>query len=173
MYDFCMSDFQLEMGDSISGLLADGVEGTPWVGATIKMDRRRGLVVEVPYLQGVDGGQFDHVRHWFESRKAPTNMELLTPEGTVGLFGIVWLGYRAPFGAWKASVGKLQPSVAVLESREGRFEDPLVIDEVYSWIDGMNVWSGLSAVSIEPLVDEKNIANELTLKVKSEMVLNS
>ena len=71
-----MSDFQLEIGDSISGLLADGVEGTPWVGATIKMDRHRGLLVEVPYLQGADDGQFDHVRHWFESRKAPTNMEL-------------------------------------------------------------------------------------------------
>lgn len=166
-----MSDFQLEIGDSISGLLADGVKGTPWVGATIKMDRRRGLVVEVPYLQGADDGQFDHVRHWFESRKAPTNMELLTPEGAVGLFGIVWLGHRAPFGAWKASVGKLRPSVAVLESRNGCLEDPLVIDELYSWIDGLNAWSGLSAVSIEPLVDEKNIANELKLKVKSEIVL--
>lgn len=166
-----MSDFQLEIGDSISGLLADGVEGTPWVGATIKMDRRRGLVVEVPYLRGADDGQFEHVRHWFESQKAPTNMELLTPEGAVGLFGIMWGGYRAPIGAWKASVGKLQPSVAVLESRKGRFEDPLVIDEVYSWIDGLNVWSGLSAVSIDPLLDERNIAKELTLTVKSELAL--
>lgn len=166
-----MSDFQLEIGDSISGLLADGVEGTPWVGATLKMDRRRGLVVEVPYLQGADGGQFEHVRHWFKSRKAPTNMELFTPEGVVGLFGVVWVGYRAPFEGWKASVGKLQPSVAVLESRNGRFEDPLVIDEVYSWIDGLHGWSGLSAVSIEPSVYERNIANELTLTVKSELVL--
>ena len=90
-----MSDFQLEIGDSISGLLTDGVEGTPWVGATIKMDRRRGLVVEVPYLQGADDGQFDHVRHWFESRKAPTNMELLTPEGAIGLFGWVIVRHLA------------------------------------------------------------------------------
>lgn len=166
-----MNDFQLEIGDSISGLLADGVKGTPWVGAAIKMDRRRGLVVEVPYLQSADGGQFAHVRQWFESRKAPSNMELLTPEGAVGLFDVVWVGHRAPFGAWKASVGKLQPSVAVLESRKGRFEDPLVIDEVYSRIDGLNDWSGLSAVSIDPLLDERNIANELTLTVKSELAL--
>jgi hypothetical protein len=166
-----MNDFQLEIGDSISGLLADGIEGTPWVGATIKMDRRRGLVVEVPYVRGAEGEQFDHVRHWFESQQAPTNMELLTPEGAVGLFGIMWGGFRAPMGTWKAAVGKLQPSVAVLESREGRFEDPLVIDEVYSWIDGLNGWSGLSAVSIDPLLDERNVAKELTLTVKSELAL--
>ena len=85
-----MSDFQLEIGDSISGLLTDGVEGAPWVGATLKVDRRRGLLVEVPYLQGADDGQFEPVRHWFESRKAPTIMERLIWYRMGGLSCAIW-----------------------------------------------------------------------------------
>lgn len=158
----------LEIGESVSGLLADGVEDTPWVGATIRLDGRRGLVVEVPYLQGADGGQFEHVRSWFASREAPPNMRLLTPEGSVSLFGIVWMGHREPFGAWKASIGTLRPSVVVYGSREGSFEDPLVMDEMYSWIDGLNRWSNLTAVYIDPSLDERNVPNELLVNVKSE-----
>ena len=78
----------MDFDESLSGLLDDGVEGTPFVGATIRIDRHKGLVVEIPYLLGTDNQQFEHVRRWFTSRKAPTNMELLTPEGCVSLFGI-------------------------------------------------------------------------------------
>ena len=134
----------LEIGESVSGLLADGVEDTPWVGATIRLDGRRGLVVEVPYLQGADGGQFDHVMRWFASQEAPPNMWLLTPEGSLSLFDIVWMGRRHSFVDRKASIGTLRPSVVVFGSREGSFGDPLVIDEMYSWIDGLNGWSAVS-----------------------------
>ena len=122
----------------------------------------------MPYLQGADGGQFEHVRSWFASREAPPNMRLLTPEGSVSLFGIVWMGHREPFGAWKASIGTLRPSVVVYGSREGSFEDPLVMDEMYSWIDGLNRWSNLTAVYIDPSLDERNVPNELLVNVKSE-----
>lgn len=158
----------LEIGESVSGLLADGVEDTPWVGATIRLDGRRGLVVEVPYLQGADGGQFDHVIRWFASQEAPPNMWLLTPEGSLCLFDIVWMGRRHSFVDRKASIGTLRPSVVVFGSREGSFGDPLVIDEMYSWIDGLNGWSNLTAVSIDPSLDERNVPNQLLVTVKSE-----
>jgi hypothetical protein len=41
----------LEFGDSLAGLLVDGVEETPYTGATLKMRAGDGVVVEVPYLR--------------------------------------------------------------------------------------------------------------------------
>ena len=163
-----MGNFHLDFDESLSGLLDDGVEGTPFVGATIRIDRHKGLVVEIPYLLGTDNQQFEHVRRWFTSRKAPTNMELLTPEGCVSLFGITWLEHRESYGRANASIGRLQPSVAVFDSREGSFEDPLLMDELYSWFDGLNDWSELTAVSVKPSVDERNIPYQLEFMLRSE-----
>lgn len=163
-----MGNFHLDFDESLSGLLDDGVEGTPFVGATIRIDRHKGLVVEIPYLLGTDNRQFEHVRRWFTSREAPTNMELLTPEGCVSLFGITWLGHRELYGRANASIGRLQPSVAVFDSREGSFENPLLMDELYSWVDGLNDWSELTAVSVKPSVDERNIPYQLEFMLRSE-----
>ncbi len=163
-----MGNFHLDFDESLSGLLDDGVEGTPFVGATMRIDRHKGLVVEIPYLLGTDNRQFEHVRRWFTSREAPTNMELLTPEGCVSLFGITWLGHRESYGLANASIGRLQPSVAVFDSREGSFENPLLMDELYSWVDGLNDWSELTAVSVNPSVDERNIPYQLEFMLGSE-----
>lgn len=54
-----MGNFHLDFDESLSGLLDDGVEGTPFVGATIRIDRHKGLVVEIPYLLGTDNNSLN------------------------------------------------------------------------------------------------------------------
>ena len=48
------------------------------------------------------------------------------------------------------------------------FEDPLLMDELYSWFDGLNDWSELTAVSVKPSVDERNIPYQLEFMLRSE-----
>lgn len=52
----------LEFGDSLAGLLVDGVEETPYAGATLKLVSPGGVRVEVPYISYDETGQFRHVQ---------------------------------------------------------------------------------------------------------------
>lgn len=140
---------RLEFGSSLSGLLVDGIDGTPYVGATVRMTKDKGIVVEVPYLPDIGIAQFDHVQEWFGSRTPPNNMLLLTHEGTISLFGITWSGHSETWGGSRASVGSLRPALTVLGRRDAELAAPLVMNEMHSWSDGLNAWSGLSSVRTE------------------------
>lgn len=75
---------RLNFGESRAGLLIDGVEQTPFVGATLRLEEV-GVEVEVPYLPGDQFPQFAHVDEWFRHRTPPTNMLLRTREGAAML----------------------------------------------------------------------------------------
>lgn len=154
---------RLEFGDSLSGLLVDGIDGTPYVGATIRMAKDKGVVVEVPYLPDRGVEQFDHVQAWFESRTPPTNMLLLTPEGTISLLDITWSGHSETWGGSRASVGSLRPTLTVLGRRDAELPAPLVMNEMHSWVDGLNAWSGLSSVRTERETDEHSRVQSVTM----------
>lgn len=157
---------QLEFGDSLSGLLVDGIAGTPYVGATIRMTRDRGIVVEVPYLPDRGTGQFDHVQAWFDSQTPPTNMLLLTHEGPISLFDITWSGYSKVFGGIRTSVGSLRPTFTVLGHRDGELTDELHVTEMHSWLDGLNEWSGLSSVETDYKTDDQARVQSMTIKLE-------
>lgn len=154
---------RLEFGDSRSGLLVDGVDGTPYVGATIRMTKDKGIVVEVPYLPDRGIEQFDHVQAWFGSRTPPTTMLLLTHEGTISLFDIAWSGHSETWGGSRASVGSLRPTLTVLGRREAKLPAPLFMNEMHSWVDGLNEWSGLSSVRTERETDEQSRVQSVTM----------
>lgn len=159
---------RLEFGDSLSGLLIDGVDGTPYVGATIRMTRDRGIVVEVPYLQDRGVEQFDHVRAWFQSQTPPANMLLLTHEGTVSLFDVAWSGHSETWGGSRASIGSLCPVLTVMEYRNADLATPLVMHEMSSWLDGLNRWSGLSSVRTERETDEQARVQSVTMTLTAD-----
>jgi hypothetical protein len=156
-------DIRLEFGDSLSGLLIDGVADTPYVGATFQLTRDKGVMVEVPYLPSRDVAQFGHVQAWFTDQSPPTNMLLLTPAGTVSLFDIGWNGHSENWGGTRASIGSVRPSLAVLGDRDGELADPLVMGEMHSRLDGLNEWSRLSAVSRESETDEGGRVQSVTM----------
>lgn len=157
----------LEFGDSLSGLLIDGIEGTPYVGATIRMTRDKGIVVEVPYLLDRGIEQFDHVQEWFGGPTPPTNMLLQTHDGTISLFDIEWSGHSEVWGGSRASVGSLRPTLTVLGRRDAELPTPLLMNEMHSWIDGLNEWSGLSSVRTERETDENSRVQSVTMILDS------
>ncbi|MFC0673021.1 ApeA N-terminal domain 1-containing protein [Brachybacterium hainanense] len=151
---------RLEFGDSLSGLLIDGVDGTPYVGATILMTQERGITVEVPYLPDPSIEQFNHVLTWFRDQSPPSNMLFATRDGTISLFDVVWSGQTETWDGSRTSVGTLRPTVTAFGVRPGPLEPPLVIEELRSRLDGLNEWSRLSCV------EQKNGLNEAN-KVRS------
>ena len=154
---------RLEFGDSLSGLLIDGVADTPYVGAAFQLTRDKGVTVEVPYLSSPDVAQFDHVQAWFKDQSPPTNMLLLTPEGTISLFEIAWGGHSENWGGRRASIGSVRPALAVFGDRDGALADPLVMGEMHSRLDGLNEWSRLSAVSTDNETDEEGRIQSVTM----------
>src|SRR5690625_2044020 len=96
----------LEFEQSVAGLLIDGVEDTPYTGATLKMERPKGALVEVPFIERDEQNQFSHVSEWFSTTNPPLNMYLETPNGRIGLFGNRWGGHRHSGGV---SLGKIRP----------------------------------------------------------------
>lgn len=162
---------RLEFGDSLSGLLSDGIDGTPYVGATLRMTKDKGVVVEVPYLPSLDVEQFDHVRAWLGSRTPPTNMLFLTHHGAVALFDIAWSGHAETWGGSSTSVGSLRPALTVLRRRAADLSAPLVMKELHSRIDGLNKWSGLSSVNTESQTDDRSRVQSVTMALASSETL--
>lgn len=163
-----MSLRQFRFGDHLPGLLVDGIDGTPYVGAVLRLDQRTGLTVEIPYLHQPDVEQFGHVQAWFEEQSPPTNMVFLSAEGSVSLFDVAWLSHSQTWGGNKSAVGNVRPDVAVFDHGRGPLQDPLVMRELQSRIDGLNEWSCLSAVTRQHERDESGRLQALTLRVAAQ-----
>lgn len=157
---------RLEFGDSLSGLLIDGVDGTPYVGATIRMTRERGITVEVPYLPDRGIGQFDHVQAWFRDQSPPANMLLATPEGTISLFDIVWGGHAETWGGTRTSIGTVSPTITIFGARPGDLASSLEMEELRSQLDGLNEWSRLSSVHSKNDTDGDNKVRTVEIHVQ-------
>lgn len=156
---------RIEFGDSIAGLIIDGVEGTPFVGATLRLTREQGVVVDVPYLSSSAVEQFEHVRAWFDSQTPPNNMLLLTPQGTFSLFDVQWNGHSENWGGRRTSIGTLRPTLTVLGNRDGPLADPLLMNEMDSRLDGLNEWVRSSAVDEDHVTDDEGRVQEVTLRL--------
>lgn len=154
----------LFFGESVAGLLVDGVDGTPYVGATLRMAPDRGVVVEVPYIGHDETAQFTHVGRWFRERVPPQNMVLRTPSGEVGLFGIRWHASSIKSGV---SLGTLRPSETLLGRCEAPLNEELKLREVRSRIDGLREWTRFMGVESEPEIDEHGLTQGLRVHVTS------
>lgn len=159
---------RLEFDDSLSGLLLDGVQDTPYVGATLRFTGGSGMTVEVPYLSNRAVAQFGHVQAWFRDQSPPANMLLLVPDGAISLFDIGWSGHSENWGGQRASIGSLRPDLVVLGDRDGALWEPLVMGEMRSRIDGLNEWSRLSAVSSDRRTDDEGRVQSVTLLLRRD-----
>lgn len=158
-----MSLKSLSSGDTVAGLLVDGVEETPYTGATLKMESPMGVMVEIPYIDHPEANQFSHVAHWFKTRTPPKNLTLQTPDGEVGLFGIRWMGHR-PGDA--LSLGRLKPRETLLGEYNGNLDEPLLIDKARSRIDGLAEWTSLRSIDFWPESDDQGSFKQLTVNAK-------
>lgn len=167
-----MGQISLDYGDSISGLLVDHEDATAYVGATLRLTQEEDVVVEVPYVLFDPTEQFSHVRRWFQSQKLPASLVLLTSGGPIGLFENRWRSYSEPYGQNFASVGRFCPEYAVLGFMPENELDDLKVNEVNSWIDGLNFWSPVSALHEKPITDERGLTRSLEITTGSTSIMS-
>lgn len=151
------------VGDSATGLLIDGVDGTPYVGASLTIDSERGIVLEVPYIDDVRILQFKHVKEWFIDRKVPPNLILQTVDGDLGLFGNQWKGYR---NSSNQSLGMIRPNELLIGEYDGDLSQPLLLGKVRSRIDGLSEWTSIRSIDFSHITDDQGLIKELNVKAK-------
>ena len=142
------------------------------MGATLRLTQEEGVVVEVPYVLYDPTEQFSHVRRWFQSQKLPASLVLLTSGGSIGLFENRWRSYSATYGQNFASVGRFCPEYAVLGFMPENKLDDLKVNEVNSWIDGLNFWSPVSALHEKPITDERGLTQSLEITTGSTSIMS-
>lgn len=150
-------------GDSVTGLLVDGEDGTPYVGATLTIDAERGIVLEIPYIEHPEVPQFQHVAKWFKDRQVPPNMILQTVDGDLGLFGNQWKGYR---DSNNQSLGMIRPNELVVGEYNGELSQPLLLEKVRSRIDGLSEWTSIRSIDFTRITDDQGLIKELNVKAK-------
>lgn len=155
---------ELEVGDSMAVLLVDGVEATPYVGATLRMTEN-GVEVEVPYLPGFVVPQFAGVDHWFRQMSPPDNVLVHTREGNIVLYGCRWRGHSDAAGS-RVGSGRFAATEALLNDRDSTLADPLTVKSCQSRADGLNRWSRMTAFASESTVDEQNRTMALDIRVE-------
>ncbi|MDT0143227.1 hypothetical protein [Microbacterium sp. PRC9] len=163
--DLDVSVEHLGFGDSLAGLLVDGVESTPYVGATLRLSDT-GVEVEIPYLPGFAVDQFAHVDEWFRRMNPQENLLLRTRDGNVMLFGCRWSGHSEAAGS-RIGSGRIAPQETLLFERDGALSDPLTVKTCRSRMDGLNRWSRLSAVESEPRRDGNGRSAAVDITVQS------
>jgi hypothetical protein len=160
----------LDFDASLAGLLVDGVEDSPYVGATLRLLRSEGVQVTIPYLSATVAAQFASVEPWFSQQTPPKNMLLHTPDGTVSLFDIAWGGHSENWGGVKTSVGTLRPSEAVLGYRDGDLADPLVFHKLQSRMDGLAIWARAKSITHDSTTDENRRVQTVTYLLAGEEI---
>lgn len=154
----------LRTGDTHTGLLVDGQDGTPYIGAALRFDQRQGVVVEIPFLHEQGEAQFAEVDAWFSQQSPPKNLILRVPGGQMLLVDLKWRSTSIRSGV---SLGTIAPAETLLGKRDVPLETPLAMTEVRSSIDGLRRWTRFSSVETEPHTDEHGRVQRLTIEVQS------
>lgn len=133
----------LELGAVVPALFVDGVEATPWVVGTLTLTDT-GVRVALPYLTQID--QFKTVSEWIDGETPPYNLLVESADLRMSLFGLSYSGHSQNLVSGTA-LGLINVEEAVMQPRDGNPQDPLLIDQVKSEIDGLIEWSRLSSVA--------------------------
>ncbi|WAH97789.1 hypothetical protein [Arthrobacter sp. MMS18-M83] len=154
---------RLTLGSSMSGLLVDGVDGTPWTAATLSVTDQ-GVQLTVPFVYG--DSQFQEVSRWLDAEDGRTNLIFRSHELNVSLFGLRISSRQVQFGG--VSEGQLIADDAVMMHRDGAVADILSVEELRSEIDGLLEWSRLSSVKFVPtsLGERRERRNTVTATIE-------
>lgn len=148
-------------GVPVGGLIADGLDDTPYIGATLTASAEMGIRLEIPFTDHPSVHQFDHVKRWLRTETPPTNLAFLVRGAVVSLFGLRVAGWSQP--SHGAALLMLQASECVLAQRDGPLTDPFAVTSTRSLLDGLNDWAHITAVSSEVTRSHTNRAQRLTV----------
>lgn len=156
----------LSFGESLSGLLVDGVDGTPYLGCNLRMDESAGVIVEIPFIHGDQTKQFASVEEWFSTRTPPENLLLKTADGDISLYGVGWFKHTKKSGGG-VDTGQLRPAETVLARRKADLAEPLLVSELRSRVDGLEEWSGFTTLRQRTNTDQNGLVKKLIVEVES------
>ncbi|MGW1315910.1 ApeA N-terminal domain 1-containing protein [Streptomyces sp. NPDC002426] len=156
----------IAFGESITGMLIDGIDDTPYVAATLHLQETTGVQIEVPYIDIPGTSQFDGTAQWFESEQPPRNLLLTSLEGDISLFDCDYSGHTVNYPRG-VGLGKVMPSSLVLHRRDGDFDAPLKVKELRSHIDGLIEWTHFGAIKRTSDTDDKNLVKKVIIEVSS------
>lgn len=156
----------IEFGDSITGMLIDGTEGTPYVAATLKFNESTGVQIEVPYLDLPGNSQFEATAKWFNSERPPKNLLLTSLDADISLYDCRYSGHTINYPTG-IGLGKVTPSELVLHGRDGDFHDRLEVEEFRSRIDGLIDWTRYGSIKRSADTDNQHRVKKVTIEVAS------
>lgn len=131
---------ELSVGESLTGLIWDGVEETPWIAAALTSSTMGGIVVEVPFISHQGVAQFAHVEEWLRGNGQPPNIGFFANNGTYTLIGCQY-SEAVQHATSGLSVGRIIPQLSVSALRDNNFDEPLFIETMRSRVDGLQDWT--------------------------------
>lgn len=134
----------MPLGTKMAGLVADQMEGTPWLSGELTIDAIEGIRLEIPFVDGPDSEQFRAAQGWFMQKSGPPHLAFQAPGHAVGLYGCTYTWGRIGSGA---SVVRVYAEAAVLHSPPEADERLRTIG-VTSLLDGLKEWTSLSSVAV-------------------------
>ncbi|WP_439946160.1 hypothetical protein [Streptomyces sp. BBFR109] len=156
----------INFSESITGILIDGIDDTPYVAATLHLDETSGAQIEVPYIDIPGTSQFDTTLQWFKSESPPSNLLLTSLDGDISLFDCRYSGHTVNYPRG-IGIGKVRPSNLVLHRRDGDFRESLKVKEMRSRIDGLIEWTRFGAIKRTTHTDDDNLVQKVTIEVAS------
>lgn len=161
-----MEKKKLVLGESLTGLIVDGIADTPYVAGLLTYDTR-GVRVEVPYIsEGVK--QFESVSSWAKDMHPPSNLLFICDRQSVTLYGCRVTSARETIGGNGLSTVQITPREVVFKDREGDHDDDLKVTEMRSRIDGLSEWTNFRSTSVTPVSDDAGLAKKLIVEVESK-----
>ncbi|MBD3933128.1 hypothetical protein IF129_16415 [Streptomyces chumphonensis] len=150
----------------MTGMLVDGIDGTPYVAATLRLSETNGAQVEVPYLDFPGESQFGSTAEWFNSEEPPSNLLLMSLDGDISLYGCRYSGHTVNYPRG-IGVGRVTPSELVLHGRDGDFHDQLEVKEFRSRIDGLIDWTRYGSIRRKTDQDDQGRVQRVTIEIAS------
>ncbi len=155
----------LQVGQSLPVLLVDGVDDTPHLAGTLSLEER-GVTVTVPYVQGET--QFEAVEGWFRQHEVPSHLFAYSNDLRMSLFGCEWAGSHERHASVSSAEGRISVEEALMGHWEGAFDEPLLIKQVRSEMDGLYEFARLTSIArdVESTGEGRTLNNKLLITVE-------
>lgn len=162
-----MASKKLTMGDSLTGLLLDGVSDTPFVAGLLTYGPKHGVQMEVPFVSE-RSEQFATVSQWAKNMEPPSNLLFISDRQNITLYGCRVVSARETFGGNGLSTVTITPREVVLKDRDGDYSDDLKVAELRSQIDGLSEWTNFRVTQIKADRNSEGLTKKLTVEVESK-----
>jgi len=156
----------IEFCESITGMLVDGLNGTPYVAASLVFNEPNGPQIEVPYLDLLGESGLENAAEWFSSRNPPKNLLLISLDGNISAFDCRYSGHTVNYPRG-IGIGKITPTELVLSNRDGDLSEPLIVKELRSYLDGLIEWTRYGAIKQTRDTDDQNRIKKVTIELSA------